>query len=266
MSELLLELYSEEIPPQLQINARSQFKQQLEKFFKEEGIQFKECLEYSNPTRLSMYVKGLPEKIKIQAKEVRGPKVGVPDNILRAFSNSHDVSDKDLFIKKTEKGEFYFIKKSDKNILVEDTLIDILPKALSAITWKKSMKWSTNNLMWGRPLRSIFAVFNGKKLSFKYQHLASTDSIIIEQDLITKSKKIKSFKEYYIFLKNNKIIIDQNERQKIILKRFNSVSISKNYKDQYNQYLLEEVVNIVENPHVLLVNFDQEYLIALSYR
>ena len=67
------------------------------------------------------------------------------------------------------------------------------------------MKWSTNNLMWGRPLRSIFAIFNGKKLPFKYQHLESTDNIIIEQDLITKSKKIKNFKEYFSFLKNNKI-------------------------------------------------------------
>ena len=126
------------------------------------------------------------------------------------------------------------------------------------------MKWSTNNLMWGRPLRSIFAIFNGKKLPFKYQHLESTDNIIIEQDLITKSQKIKSFKEYLSFLKSNKVLVDQNERQKIILKRFNSVSKSKNYKEQFNQGLLEEVVNIVEDPNVLLVNFDKEYLKKLN--
>ena len=65
----------------------------------------------------------------------------------------------------------------------------------------------------------------------------------------------KSFKP-----KSNKILVDQNERQKIILKKFNSVSKSKNYKEQYNQRLLEEVVNIVEDPNVLLVNFDKEYL------
>ena len=260
MSEFLLELYSEEIPPQLQINARTQLKQQLENSFKKEGIQYKDCLEYSSPTRLSIYIKSLPEKIKIKAKEIKGPKVGVPENILQGFTNSLNVSEKDLFKKETEKGEFYFIKTAEKNILVEDLLTNILPKAMSAISWKKSMKWSTNNLMWGRPLRSIFAIFNGKKLSFKYQHLESTDNIIIEQDLITKSQKIKSFKEYFSLLKSNKIFIDQNERQRIILKRFNSVSKSKNYKEQYNQRLLEEVVNIVEDPNVLLVNFDKEYL------
>ena len=260
MSEFLLELYSEEIPPQLQLNARTQLKQQLEKSLEEEGIQHKECLEYSSPTRLSIYIKGIPEKIKIKSKEIKGPKVGVSENILQGFSKSHNVSEKDLFKKETEKGEFYFIKTAEKNILTEGLLTNILPKAMSAISWKKSMKWSTNNLMWGRPLRSIFAIFNGKKLPFKYQHLESTDNIIIEQDLITKSQKIKNFKEYFSFLKSNKIVVDQNERQKIILKRFNSVSKSKNYKEQYNQRLLEEVVNIVEDPNVLLVNFDKEYL------
>ena len=260
MSEFLLELYSEEIPPQLQINARTQLKQQLEKSLEEEGIQYKDCLEYSSPTRLSIYIIGIPEKIKIKSKEIKGPKVGVPENILQGFARSHDVAEKNLFKKETEKGEFYFIKTAEKNILVEDLLTSILPKAMSSISWKKSMKWSTNNLMWGRPLRSIFAIFNGKKLPFKYQHLESTDNIIIEQDLITKSQKIKSFKEYFSLLKSNKIVIDQNERQKIILKRFNSVSKSKNYKEQYNQRLLEEVVNIVEDPNVLLVDFDKEYL------
>tara|TARA_B100000963_G_scaffold267083_1_gene235297 strand:+ start:1524 stop:3578 length:2055 start_codon:yes stop_codon:yes gene_type:complete len=260
MPEFLLELYSEEIPPQLQINARNQLKQHLEKFFEEEGIQHKDCLEYSCPTRLSIYIKGIPEKIKIKAKEVKGPKVGVPENVLQSFTSSRNISKKDLFKKITEKGEFYFIKTSEKILLVEELLIDILPKAMSAISWKKSMKWSTNNLMWGRPLRSIFAIFNGKKLPFKYQHLESTDNIIIEQDLVTKSQKVKNFKEYVALLKENKIIADQNERQKIILKKFESVSKSKNYKEHYNQNLLEEVTNIVDNPNVLLVNFDKEYL------
>ncbi len=260
MTEFLLELYSEEIPPKLQINARTQLKQQLETTLKNEGVHFKECLAYSSPTRLCLHIIGIPEKIKIKEKEVKGPKTGVSENIIQGFIKSHNISDKDLFKKETEKGEFYFLKISEKHILVEDLLIDVVPKTISTISWKKSMKWSTNNLIWGRPLRSIFALFNGKKLPFKLQHLDSTDIIIVEQDLVSKSRKVKSFKEYSSFLKENKIIFDQNERQKIILKRFISVSNSKNYKDRYNHYLLEEVVNIVENPHVLLVSFDKEYL------
>jgi len=260
MSEFLLELYSEEIPPQLQIGARTQLKQLLENSLKEEGVNCKEFLEYSTPTRLSLLIKGLPEKIKIDSKEIKGPKVGVPENILQGFTKARNVSQKDLFKKEIEKGKFYFIKTAPKNISVDELLIKILPKIIASISWKKSMKWATNSMMWGRPLRSIFAIFNKKKLSFKYLHLESTDSVIVEQDLIFKSKKIKDFNDYLIFLKSNKIILDHNERKKIILKRFNAVSKSKNYKENYNLKLLEEVVNIVENPNILLVDFNKEYL------
>ena len=148
MSEFLLELYSEEIPPQLQINARNQLKQFMEKSLKNEGVNYKECLEYSCPTRLSIYIKGLPENIKIKPNEIRGPKVGVEKNILEGFMKSRNVSAKDLFKKSTEKGDFYFIKTLEKNILVANLLATILPKAIAEISWKKSMKWSTNNLMW----------------------------------------------------------------------------------------------------------------------
>ncbi len=260
MSEFLLELYSEEIPPQLQINARTQLKQLIEKSLEEEGIKYNECLEFSSPTRLSICIKGLPDNIKIKAKEVKGPKVGVNENILQGFSKSRNVSDKDLFKKQTEKGKFYFIKIPEKNFFVKDLLIDILPKAISSISWKKSMKWSTTNLMWGRPLRHIFAIFDGKKLPFKFQHLESKETIVVEQDLDLKTQKIKNIKEYFSFLRKNKIVIDQNERKKIILKKINSISKSKNYKEQYSHRLLEEVVNIVEEPNLLLVDFDKEYL------
>ena len=121
------------------------------------------------------------------------------------------------------------------------------------------MKWSDYNLMC-RPLRSILALFNNKKLSFKFNHLETTDNIILEQDLSSKSKKIKNFKDYNVFLKSNKIIIDHNEREKIILKRISSISKSRNYKEVLNSQLLEEVVNIVEEPNVLLISFDKKYL------
>ena len=260
MPELLLELYSEEIPPQLQIGARNQLKQFFEKSFVEEGIKYKEISIYSSPTRLTLEVKDLAEKIKIESKEIKGPKVGSPDLILQGFMKAKNVSQNDLVEKETEKGKFYFIKTEPKNTLVEELLILMLPKALASISWKKSMKWSDHNLMWARPLRSIFALFNGRKITFQFNHLKSSDEIIIEQNLILKSKKIKNYKEYYSFLKSNNIVLDHNEREKIILKRFNTVSKSKNFKKNYNSRLLEEVVNIVEDPNVLLVNFNKEYL------
>ncbi len=260
MADLLLELYSEEIPPQLQIAARSQIKQLIKSSFEEDSIKYKDLFVFSSPTRLTVFVKSLPEKIKIEAKVIKGPKVGSPDQVLRGFTKAKNVNEKDLVEKDTDKGKFYFIKTESQTIFVEDLLIKIIPKAIGSINWKKSMKWSDHNLMWGRPLRSIFAKFNNKKLSFKFGHLETVDNVIIEQDLITKTKKIKDFKDYLNFLKNSKIIINQQEREEIILKKISSFSKSKQYKEKLNSKLLEEVVNIVEDPNLLHVSFSKDYL------
>ena len=159
MAELLLELYSEEIPPQLQIAARSQIKQLIENFFKENNIKFNELSVYSSPTRLTIFTKDLAEKIKIDAKQIKGPKVGSPDKVLQGFIRSKNLNEKDLIQKDTDKGKFYFIKTQSQSILVADLLIKFIPKAIGSINWKKSMKWSDHNLIWVRQLRSIFTKF-----------------------------------------------------------------------------------------------------------
>ncbi len=260
MAELLLELYSEEIPPQLQIAARSQVKNLFENSLKENNIKYKQLSVYSSPTRLTLIIKDLAEQIKTDVKEIKGPKVGSSDQVIQGFLKAKNVTEKDLIEKESEKGKFYFIKIKSQSILVGDLLNKIIPKIIGSISWKKSMKWSDHNLMWGRPLRSILAIFKNKKLSFKFDHLEATDEIIIEQDLITKNKKIKDSKEYLSFLKNNKIIINHKEREEIILKKISTFSQSKQYKDNLNLNLLEEVVNIVEDPNLLHINFDNDYL------
>ena len=112
MAELLLELYSEEIPPQLQIEARSQLKQLVENSFKENNLKYKDLKVYSSPTRLTLYAKNLSEKIQIDAKEIKGPKVGSPDQVLQGFIKAKSVSEKDLIEKETEKGKFFFYQNS----------------------------------------------------------------------------------------------------------------------------------------------------------
>ena len=260
MAELLLELYSEEVPPQLQIAARSQIKQFIENTFEEENVKYRELIVFSSPTRLTLLIKDLAEKIKTEAKEIKGPKVGSPHQVIQGFLRAKNVSENDLIEKATDKGKFYFIKTQSQSILVEDLLIKIIPKAIGSIKWEKSMKWSDHNLMWGRPLRTIFARYNNKKLAFKYEHLDVTDEVIIEQDLITKTKKIKDFKDYINFLKSNRIIVDHKEREEIILKKISSFSKSQQYKEKLNTKLLEEVVNIVEDPNLLHVNFNKDFL------
>ena len=116
MAELLLELYSEEIPPQLQISARSQLKQLIENSFKEDNIKYKNLSVYSSPTRLTLVIKNLSDKIEIEAKEIKGPKVGSPDQVIQGFIKAKNVSDKDLITKTKKIKDFKeylsFLKRS----------------------------------------------------------------------------------------------------------------------------------------------------------
>ena len=260
MAEFLLELYSEEIPHGLQISARDEIKRNLLKSLEEESIKYKSAEVYSTPTRLALLLRDLPSEIKIEAKEVRGPKVGVPENIIEGFMKSHQVVKKDLFEKADGKGNFYCFKKVAKKILTEDVLTKLIPKVIESINWKKSMHWSDHDLMWGRPLRSILAIFNNKHLKFDYHHLVSTDGIIIVDNFIDKIKKVKNFKEYDSQLKANNILLKQEDRKNNIIKKFQSICKSKNYLENFNEKLMEEVVNITENPSVILADFDKEYL------
>ncbi len=260
MSEFLFELYSEEIPSNLQISAREEIKEKLEKSLLDQSIKAKEISAYSCPTRITIFIKDLPVQINIPSKEVRGPKVGVIDDILNNFIRAHKSTKKDLFKKNTEKGDFYFLKTLPSIVEVKDLVMKNLLNIISSIKWKKSMRWADTTLIWARPLRSIYATFNGKLLLFNYGHLRSTNNIIVERDLTKNIKKISSFKEYKNFLRKNNIIFDHNERENIILKKFKQICSKKNLSEKYNPVTLKEVINLVDNPNIFLVSFDKKYL------
>ncbi len=260
MSELLIELFSEEIPPNLQISARNQIEKLITGELSLVNLTYKDIYIYSTPTRLTVFISGLPKKIKILPSEAKGPKLGVPKNIIENFAKSKNMSVNDLYEKKLDKGTFYFAKIKDKEINTEDELIRIIPKCLNEISWKKSMKWSDYNLSWGRPLISIMAIFDNMHLKFKFGHLDTVNFTILEQDVDIKHKKIRDFEEYLKFLKANDIIIDHNKREKIVLEKIQSICKNKSCQEIIDRSLLLEVSNLVDNPRIIIANFNKSYL------
>ncbi len=260
MSELFIELYSEEMPPNLQISARIQLQKLLSKNLSSMNLKYKDLVTFSTPTRLTAFVSNLPDKIKIPATEVKGPKVGVPENVIENFAKKIKSSMKDLYKKKLEKGEFYYAKVKAREISTEDELAKSIPEFLKEISWKKSMKWADYDLNWGRPLRSILAIFDKKPLKFKYAHLETVNFTIIEEYGEIKQKKIKDFDEYQNFLKKNEIILDHNERAEFISKKIHSICKMKSCKESVDRSLLFEVTNLVDKPRVIVAKFDKDYL------
>ena len=117
MSELFIELFSEEVPAKLQINVREQLKEIFSNFFEQHGVKYKgEIRIFSTPNRIAINVKGLPKEILFKSKEVKGPSINAPDKALDGFLNSNQIKKNKLYKKKNEKGEFYFYKRPQKKI------------------------------------------------------------------------------------------------------------------------------------------------------
>jgi glycyl-tRNA synthetase beta chain len=260
MSEFFLELFSEEIPASLQQNSRTVLLESFKKLFEEKKISFKESSSFSTPNRLIILFQGLSKEVIQRAEEIKGPNVSAPEKAIEGFLRSNQIDRKNLFKKKLEKGEFYLFKKSAKKISTINLLEEHTPLLLDKLQWKKSMRWGDHNLNWARPLKSILAVFGDKSLSFKFHHLKCSNITFIDKEFEDKKKIFKDFKSYKEFFKQSGIIIDQTLRKKFIVREFEKISIKKNFTIDPNNKLLNEVTDIVEQPNILICEFDEKFL------
>ena len=260
MAELFIELFSEEIPSKLQINAREKIKQAIEVRLNKKEIKFNSSRSFSTPQRLVFVIDGISEKIIQKQKVIKGPKTGAPQAAIDGFIKSNNLNRSDIYKKNIEKGEFYFAKTKLKVVNILEELKSIIPETLRDYSWKKSMKWSNHDLSWGRPLKSIIALLDNKVINFNFFHLQSTNLTSIDETDENKQKKVNNFKSYLSLLKSKNIILDQEQRRKIIVKKMNNICNSRNLKNYFNEKLIEEVVNLVEKPNVIIGKFDEIYL------
>ncbi len=260
MSEFFLELFSEEIPAGLQKTLREKILDDFKKLFDERLVKSKKSFSLSTPNRVVIVFEGLDNLIQIKSEEIRGPKIDAPVKALEGFIRSNKVERENLYKKKTEKGEFYFYKTKSKSLRTHDLLINFIPKILANYQWKKSMKWGEFDLKWGRPLKSILSVFDKKIISFNFHHLVSSNSTFIDKDLEEKKKNFDNFKSYEKFFEKEGIYIDQNKRLKIINQKFSKILNKKGLQIKDNPNLIDEVVNLVDSPNILLCNFDKKFL------
>jgi len=260
MSEFLLELFSEEIPASLQQNSRIALLESFQKLFQEKQILFKKSSSFSTPNRLIVLFEGLSKEIIQKTEEIKGPNVNAPEKAIEGFLRSNQIDKNDLFKKKIEKGEFYFFKKSSKKINTISLLEEYSPLILDKLQWKKSMRWGEYNLNWARPLKSILAVFDYKTLSFNFHHLKCSNTTFIDKEFEDKKKIFKDFKGYKNFFDQSGIMIDHNLRREFIVKKFEKISNKKSFTIESNNKLLNEIIDIVEQPNVIVCKFDEKYL------
>ena len=260
MAEFFLELFSEEIPTNLQQNFRKKLLEDFRKYFTNKSIKSKKSFSLSTPNRVIIVFEGLQKKIKVGSEEIKGPKTSAPVEAIEGFLRSNKIDKKQLIKRDTEKGEFYFFKTPSKTLNTSDLLKDLIPQLLGSYQWKKSMKWGEFNLNWARPLKSILSVFDEKIIDFKFYHLTSSNRTFIDNDYEEKTGVFKNFKSYERFLKIHGTIVDQTKRKQIIQKEFTKILSKKKLFILENLKLFDEVVDLVECPNVLLCDFDKKFL------
>ena len=260
MSEFFLELFSEEIPSSLQKNLREDLLGSFDKFFNERFISYKKGSSFSTPNRLIILFEGLQKQVVLKSEEIKGPNINAPEIALEGFIRSNNISKNDLYKKTIEKKEFFFFKTKLKKLNTHELLEEFIPKTLEKIQWKKSMKWGNYNLKWGRPLKSVLAIYDKKKLIFNFHHLCSSNTTFIDKEFEENKKIFTNFKDYNNFFKKLNITIDQELRKNLIEKRFNEILTKKNITIEKNPRLLDEVVDLTDQPNVLLCEFDRKFL------
>ena len=261
MSEFFLELFSEEIPSSLQINARNELTQIFKKFFDDNEIIVKGKINtYSTPNRLIVHINKISKDVIKKAEEIRGPNINAPEKALEGFLKSNKISKEKVFKKSTEKGIFYFFNKPSQKIKTYDLLKESIASLLLKISWKKSMKWGNHDLYWGRPLKSILALFDKKIIEFKLNHLHSSNKTFTDKDLEDEVKSFNDFKSYIKFFKQKGVTIDQDKRKEFIIKEINKATNQKKIHINVNEKLIDEIINIVEKPKILVCEFNKKFL------
>ncbi len=261
MKELLLELFSEEIPPLMQRQAAEGFKRIFREKLLENELEFSEVSSYASPRRICVYITDIEEKTKQKIEHHKGPATDAPEKALSGFVNSLNISQDDLEVTEIKGKNYYCYNKVIPSRDSKELLKTILPEAIYSYTWPKSMYWGDSGIRWVRPLRSILALWGSEIIEFSYGHLTSSNITYAHKYIYDgKPLEIGDVSFYFEMLNAHKVILGFDERYNFIKNEVENLASSLNLKAEYSNNLLEEITGLVEYPVVLNGKFEPRFL------
>ncbi|MCB1533152.1 MAG: glycine--tRNA ligase subunit beta [Rhodoblastus sp.] len=272
MPDLLLELFSEEIPARMQRQAAGDLERLVTGALLERGLKFEGAVAHATPRRLALHIAGLPGRQPDVREEKKGPRVGAPDAAVQGFLKSAGLTslDQAKIEKDPKKGEFYvaIVERAGKPTL--DLLADILPGIVRAFPWPKSMRWGAASarpdaLRWVRPLHSIVATFGPENeepeiVPFEIDGIAAGNTTYGHRFLAPAAIKVRRLDDYLPALEQAKVVLDADRRKNIILHDARDLAFAQGLELIEDEGLLEEVAGLVEWPRALMGSFDESFL------
>jgi glycyl-tRNA synthetase beta chain len=272
MPDLLLELFSEEIPARMQRQAAEDLKRLVTNALVDASLAYEGAQAFATPRRLTLHVVGLPDAQPRRVDERRGPRVGAPDGAIQGFLKSAGLARiEDAKIETdAKKGSFYVARIEKEGRAAREVVADILPPILRDFPWPKAMRWGAASaepeaLRWVRPLHAILCTFGGAHetpeiVPFAVGGIAAGDVAYGHRFMAPQAIHVRRFDDYAAKLAKAKVVLDRERRKSIILADAQSLALAHGLELIEDEGLLEEVAGLVEWPVTLMGEFESAFL------
>jgi glycyl-tRNA synthetase beta chain len=272
MPDLLLELFSEEIPARMQTQAAADLKRLVTDALVAKGLLYEGAAAFSTPRRLALHVAGLPAAQPDTREEKKGPRVGAPEAAIAGFLKSAGLTslDQATITSDGKKGEIYVAVIERQGRPTIAVLADLLPGIIESFPWPKSMRWGAESLhptamRWVRPLHSIVATFGPETeepeiVPFSVHGIAAGATTRGHRFMAPQDFAVRRFDDYVPALERAKVVLDAERRRDIILFDARTLAMAQGFDLVEDEGLLHEVAGLVEWPVVRVGTFDEAFL------
>jgi len=264
MADLLIELFSEEIPARMQTRAAQDLKKMVTDGLVENGITYAGAAAFATPRRLALTIQGVLDHSPSTREERKGPRVDAPEKAIQGFLRGAGLTMDQLDIRDEKKGQVYFAVIEKPGRPAADIVAEVLENAIRNFPWPKSMRWGAGALRWVRPLHSIICLLTtdtgSTVVPVQIDDIAAGDTTRGHRFMGPDAFSVTGFDDYATKLKRAHVILDSQERQDMIWQDATNMAFANGLEVVDDRGLLAEVAGLVEWPVVLMGKIADEFL------
>ncbi|NNU80239.1 glycine--tRNA ligase subunit beta [Halovulum dunhuangense] len=264
MPDLLLELFSEEIPARMQTRASVDLKKRVTDGLVEAGLTYAHAAAFSTPRRLTLAIEGLTAQSATLREERKGPRTDAPEKAIEGFLRATGLARDDLEVREDKKGAVYFATIVKPGRSAAEILAELVPDVIRSFPWPKSMRWGAGSLRWVRPLQSILCILTDEAgaqvVPFDVDGIAAGDTTEGHRFMAPGRFTVTGFESYELGLARAHVILDPATRAEKIWHDAEQLAFAQGLELVEDRGLLAEVAGLVEWPVVLMGDIGDDFL------
>jgi glycyl-tRNA synthetase beta chain len=264
MPDLLIELFSEEIPARMQARAAADLKARMTDGLVEAGLTYSGAAAFHTPRRLCLAVDGLLDRSPTLREERKGPRVDAPEKAIEGFLRGAGVAKEDLKVQDDKKGQVYVAVIEKPGRPAAEIVAEVLESVIRNFPWPKSMRWGSGGLKWVRPLHSIICLLSDEGganvVPFEIEGIVAGDRTAGHRFMAPKAFSVSGFEDYAAKLKRAHVVLDAAERADHIWQDATNMAFAAGLEVVEDRGLLAEVAGLVEWPVVLMGEIGKDFL------